>query len=73
MTKMRQIINVMDNGGVQTLNEVSYILELRKNLISLGNLQTNGFSYKFDGDRDIIKVSNGAFTMMRARMTPGNI
>lgn len=28
----------LDDGGVRMLSEVSYVLELRKNLISLGTL-----------------------------------
>src|ERR1044072_5703622 len=50
-----------------------YVPELRKNLISLGTLQANGYSFKSDGDKETLKVSKGAMTMMKARRTPGNI
>jgi hypothetical protein len=63
----------MDDSGVQTLNDVRYIPELRKNLISLVTLQANGYSYSSDGDMDILKVSKGALTVMKAKSTAGNI
>lgn len=44
----------MDDSGVRTLNEVRYIPELSKNLISLCTLQENGFSYKSHGDNEIM-------------------
>jgi len=46
----------MDDGGVRSLCDVEHISELRKNLISVGTLQANGFSYRIDGDRDTLKV-----------------
>lgn len=33
----------LDGGGVCTLSEARYVPELRKNLISLGTLQENGY------------------------------
>ncbi|CAJ2662759.1 unnamed protein product [Trifolium pratense] len=73
ITGIGQIKIAMDDGGVRTLTDVRYIPELRKNLISLGTLQAHGYSYKSDGDRDILKVSKGALTVMRAKRTAGNI
>lgn len=70
---MRQIKIVMDDSGVRTLNNVTYILKLRKNLISIGILHANNFFYKFDRDKYIMKVNKGALTVMRARNTCGNI
>lgn len=70
---MEQIKISMDNGGVQTLNKVEYISELIKNLIYLDALHANGFSYISDRDMDIMKVNNGALTMMREMKTSGNI
>src|ERR1044072_9138891 len=70
---MGQIKIALDDGGVRTLGEVRYVPELRKNLISLGTLQENGYSFKSDGDRETLKVSKGALTVMKARRTPGNI
>ena len=34
----RQVKITLDDGGVRTLGEVRFVLELRKNLISLGTL-----------------------------------
>ena len=33
----------------------------------------NGYSFKLDGDRHILKVSKGVMIVMRARRSPGNI
>lgn len=70
---MGHIKIVMDEGGVRTMNNVKYIPELGKNLISLGTLHEYGFSYRFDGDRDIMKSNKGALTIMRAKRSGGNI
>ena len=35
--------------------------------------QSNGFSYRSNGDMDIMKVNKGALTMTRARRTASNI
>lgn len=55
------------------MNEIIYIPKLRKNLIFIGTLLTNGFSYRSDGDRDIMKVSKGALTVMGAKKTTSNM
>src|ERR1044072_7065645 len=73
ITGMGQVKVALEEGGVRTLGEVRYVPELRKNVISLGTLQANGYSFKSDGDRDIMKVSKGARTVMKARRTQGNI
>lgn len=54
ITRMRQIKIAMDDSGMRILNDGRYILKLRKKLISLSTLQENGFSYRNDGDGDII-------------------
>src|ERR1044072_32213 len=56
ITGMGQVKVALEEGGVQTLGEVRYVPELRKNVISLGILQVKGYSFKSDGDRDIMKV-----------------
>lgn len=61
----------MDDGGVRALNDIKYILELRENLISLDTLQASGFSYTSYGDKDTMKVSKDALTVMEARRTTG--
>lgn len=42
-------------------------------MISQGTLQENGFTYRFDRDMEIIKVSKGALIVMRVRRTACNI
>ena len=58
---------------MRTLCDVRHIPELRKNLISLGNLLANDFSDIIDGDRDNLRVCKGALTVMRIQQTIGNI
>lgn len=58
----RQIkIGIVD-GGVQMLDDVIYILELRNSLFFLGTLKVNGFSYK---DDEIMKFINCQLILMR--------
>ncbi|KAE8658345.1 hypothetical protein F3Y22_tig00116971pilonHSYRG00233 [Hibiscus syriacus] len=49
------------------------IIDLKKNLISLGNSHKNGFIRKADEDRETIQIVKGALTMMKGKMTAGNI
>ena len=53
----------MFNGIVRTLCDVRHVPDLRKNLISLGTLDCNGFSYK--STNGVMKVSKGAMTVMK--------
>ena len=50
-------------GVIRTLCHVRSIPNLRKNLISLGNLEGNGFNYKFANG--VMKVSKGVLTMIK--------
>uniref|UniRef100_A0A2N9HJ44 Integrase catalytic domain-containing protein n=1 Tax=Fagus sylvatica TaxID=28930 RepID=A0A2N9HJ44_FAGSY len=52
----------MSNGVVRTLEEVRHIPDMRKNLISLGTLDSKGYSYK--SENGIMKVSKGAMVVM---------
>lgn len=67
------ILKNLDDCGVQTLNDIKYIPEFRKNPISLGTVQENGFSYRSHRDRDILKVGKDALTVMREKRTISNI
>ena len=53
----------MFDGVVKTLCDVRHIPDLRKNLISLGALDSNGFCYKFESG--VMKVSKGIMTVMK--------
>ena len=52
----------MSDGVVRTLEEVRHIPDMKKNLISLGTLDSKGYNYKFENG--IMKVSKGAMVVM---------
>ncbi|RVW13664.1 Retrovirus-related Pol polyprotein from transposon TNT 1-94 [Vitis vinifera] len=56
----------MFDGIVRTLCDVRHVPDLRKNLISLGTLYCNGFSYK--STSGVMKVSKGAMTVMKGSL-----
>lgn len=70
---MGKIKIALDDEFLYTLSGVRYVPELRKNLISLGTLQANGYLFRSDGDKDIIRVNKGAITVMREGRTASNI
>ena len=53
----------MFDGVIGTLCDVRHVHDLRKNLISLGTLDGNGFYYKFSNGA--MKVSKGVLTVMK--------
>ena len=53
----------MLDGVIRTLCDVRHVSNLRKNLISLGTLDNNGFSYKYANG--VMKVSKGVLTVMQ--------
>ncbi|KAE8674175.1 hypothetical protein F3Y22_tig00111769pilonHSYRG00531 [Hibiscus syriacus] len=63
----------MYDGSVRTLSVVRHIPDLKKNLISLGTLHKNGFIPKSDEDRETIRIVKGSLTVMKGKMTAGNI
>jgi hypothetical protein len=53
----------MFDGVVRTLTNVSYVPDLKKNLISLGTLDILGYSYSAkDG---VMKIAKGALVVMK--------
>ncbi|KAL0301484.1 UNVERIFIED_CONTAM: hypothetical protein Sradi_6425200 [Sesamum radiatum] len=58
---------------VRTLYDVRYILDLKKNLISMGSLHKNGFIPKADEDREIIRIVKGALTVMKGKIIARSI
>ena len=62
-------IKMYDNT-VRTLTSVRHVLDLKKNLISLGVLDSDG--YKFTGQNGVLKVSKGALVVMKAEKV-GNL
>ena len=72
--KVARIGNIkikMFDDVVRTLSDVRHVPDLRKNMISLGTLNYNGFSYKFIGG--VMKVSKGAMTVMKGQKLVVNI
>uniref|UniRef100_A0A2N9H2K3 Integrase catalytic domain-containing protein n=1 Tax=Fagus sylvatica TaxID=28930 RepID=A0A2N9H2K3_FAGSY len=63
-------IKMFDNV-VRTLGEVRHVPEMKKNLISLGTLDSKGYSYK--SEHGIMNVSKGAMVVMRGQKISGNI
>ncbi|GMJ02017.1 hypothetical protein HRI_003870900 [Hibiscus trionum] len=65
-------INMYD-GTVITLCDVRHILDLKKNLISLGTLHKNGLIPKADEGKETIRIVKGALNVMKGKITAGNI
>jgi hypothetical protein len=61
----------MSDGVVRTLEEVRHIPNMRKNLISLGTLDSKGYSYK--SENGIMKVSKGAMVVMTGQKISSNV
>ena len=64
--KVARIWNIrikMFDGVVRTLCDVRHVPDLRKNMISLGTLNYNGFSYK--STSGVMKVSKDVMTVMK--------
>ncbi|KAH0714096.1 hypothetical protein KY284_007001 [Solanum tuberosum] len=55
----------MYDGVVRTLTDVRYVPDLKKNLISLGTLESPGC--KYTGEGGVMKISLGARVIMKAR------
>ena len=63
-------IKMFDNV-VRTLGEVRHVPKIKNNLISLGTLDSKGYSYK--SEHEIMNVSKGAMVVMRGHKISGNI
>jgi hypothetical protein len=61
----------MFDGVVRTLCDVRHVLEVEKNLISLGTLDSNGYGYKSVGG--VMKVTKGAMVVMKGQINSKNI
>jgi hypothetical protein len=61
----------MFDGVVRTLCDVRHVPEVEKNLISLGTLDSNGFSYKSEGG--VMKVVKGEMIAMKGGKNSKNI
>jgi hypothetical protein len=61
----------MFDNVVRTLREVRHVPEIKKNLISLGTLDSKGYSYK--SEHGIMNVSKGDMVVMRGQKISDNI
>ena len=61
----------MFDGVIRTLCDVRHVSDLRKNMISLGTLDSNGFNYK--SVNGVMKVSKGVLTVMKGKKLARNI
>ena len=59
------VVKIKLNGSVWELKDVRHIPDLRKNLISVGQLADEGYDTNFCGDT--WKVSKGAMTIARGK------
>jgi hypothetical protein len=57
------------DGIVRTLTNVRHIPDLKKNLISLGTLDSLG--YKYSGEGGVIRVSKGSLVIMEGNKVDG--
>ena len=63
-------VKMFDNV-VRTLMDVRHVPDLKKNLISLGTLDSNGFRYK--SENGIMIVLKGVMIMMKGQKVDDNI
>ena len=63
----------MFDGIVRTLTNVKHILELEKNLVSLGYLERSGYSFSSRARSGVLNISNGAMVVMRGRRLDNNL
>jgi hypothetical protein len=59
----------MHDGIVRTLKNIQHIPDLKKNLISLGTLDSLG--YKYSGEGGVIRVSKCPLVMMQGNKVDG--
>nr|CAD1835774.1 unnamed protein product [Ananas comosus var. bracteatus] len=57
----------MFDGVVRTISDVRHVLDMRKNLISLGTLDTKGF--KCSSADGLMKVAKGNLVVMKAKLS----
>ena len=59
----------MYDGFIRTLIDVRHVPKLKKNLISLGTLDSNGCTYKAEGG--VLRISKGALVVMKGKKING--
>jgi hypothetical protein len=61
----------MLDSVVRTFCDIRHVLEMEKNLISIGTLDSNGYGYKSEGG--VMKVTKGAMVVMKGQKSSKNI
>ena len=65
-----EIVRIKSHDGiVRTLSNVWHILDLKKNMISLGTLDAKGYKCSVEGG--VLKVSKGAVVVIKGRLVNG--
>ena len=59
----------MHDGTFRTLTAVRYVPELKRNLISLGELDRSGYKFKSEGE--VVKINKGSLVCMKAVLRHG--
>ena len=60
----------MDNGTIRTIQEVRHVEGLKKNLLSLGQIDNLGC--KTHIENEILRIVRGALVVMKAEKTASN-
>ena len=61
----------LSDGVVRTLEDVRHFLNMKKNLISLGTLDSKSYDYK--SENEIMKVSKGPVVVMTGQKISSNV
>lgn len=69
MKETESVLLVTHDGLIRSLTNVRYVLELKRNLVSLGELDKVGYSYK--SDKGVRKVSKGSMVKLKGTLTNG--
>ena len=59
----------MHDDFIKTLIDITRVSKLKKNLISFGTLDFNGYTYKVIGG--VLKISKGALVVMKRKKING--
>ena len=63
----------MYDGIIRTLTNVKHVPELKKNLISLGYLEKQGYAFGSQLSSGCLKISKGALVVMKGRRLNNNL
>ena len=67
----RSLVLVLFDGTIRTIGEVRYVNGLKKNLLSLGQMDSHG--YKTHVENGIMKIVKGALVLMKAEKIGANL